>query len=300
MNLVDRATCNLRAPRKAVYRMAFPVGELWLHHTVTNPTNDVCADWRYVQKLHFDNGWADIGYSYGIHPKGVVLVGRGDNIGAHTEGRNSRSLGVVLIGDHTKRVVFPEQITAMRQLVHWLINTGRLKAGVYPTGGHQNVLKTACPGSYGMQALAEMREPWAEVHPPPNPPAEGVTVANSPFACLLVHPNGGYLEIGEDGGVFNYNAVFHGSLGGTRLNAPIVAAAWTPDYGGYWMVGADGGVFQFGNAQFFGSTGGIQLNQPITDIKPTPSGAGYYLLGRDGGVFAFGDARHQGNALWNG
>src|SRR4029079_716907 len=37
----------------------------------------------------------------------------------------------------------------------------------------------------------------------PHPPAPGgAPVANAPFACLLVHPNGGYLEIGEDGGVF--------------------------------------------------------------------------------------------------
>jgi len=64
----------------------------------------------------------------------------------------------------------------------------------------------------------------------------------------------GYRLVAADGGVFSFgSAPFYGSLGGTKLNAPIVAGATTPDGGGYWMLGRDGGVFTFGDAPFEGA-----------------------------------------------
>lgn len=131
-------------------------------------------------------------------------------------------------------------------------------------------------------------------------PTGGPPVANSPFRTLLVHANGGYLQIGEDGGVFAWDAPFYGSLGGYQLNAPIVDADWTPSGQGYWMAAADGGVFSFGDAVFHGGMGGQPLNQPIVSI--TANAFGGYLLGaRDGGVFPFGPgATHRGNALYGG
>ena len=90
---------------------------------------------------------------------------------------------------------------------------------------------------------------------PPGPPAPGgAPVANAPFAAILVHPNGGYIEVGEDGGVFNWGgAPFYGSLGNTKLNQPIVAAEWAPDHAGYYLLGRDGGVFAFGSARHQGN-----------------------------------------------
>jgi hypothetical protein len=62
------------------------------------------------------------------------------------------------------------------------------------------------------------------------------------------------------------DASFHGSMGGTALNRPIVGMAATPDGKGYWMVASDGGVFSFGDASFHGSTGGTALNRPIVGM----------------------------------
>jgi hypothetical protein len=100
----------------------------------------------------------------------------------------------------------------------------------------------------------------------------------------------------RDGGVFTYGtAQFDGSMGGQRLNAPVVGAAATPDGGGYWLVAADGGVFNFGDAGFYGSMGGKRLNAPIVGMAGTPDGQGYWLVASDGGVFTFGDAAFDGS-----
>ena len=106
----------------------------------------------------------------------------------------------------------------------------------------------------------------------------------------------GYWEVASDGGIFSFGAAsFYGSMGGQKLNAPIVGMAATPDGDGYWEVGADGGIFSFGGAPFYGSMGGKPLNAPIVGMAATPDGKGYWLVASDGGVFAFGDAAFFGS-----
>src|SRR5207249_4174105 len=77
-------------------------------------------------------------------------------------------------------------------------------------------------------------------------------------------PAAGYWLVARDGGVFNFgDAALYGSLGGTRLNSPIVAMAATTTGEGYWLFAADGGVFAFGDAAFHGSAGAIRLSKQI-------------------------------------
>jgi outer membrane protein assembly factor BamB len=108
-------------------------------------------------------------------------------------------------------------------------------------------------------------------------------------------PSQGYWTVASDGGVFSYGtAGFHGSTGGTRLNAPVVSMAAAPGGAGYWLVASDGGVFTFGPG-YHGSKGGQPLNAPVVGMAATPSGNGYWLVASDGGVFAFGDAGFYGS-----
>jgi glucose/arabinose dehydrogenase len=98
----------------------------------------------------------------------------------------------------------------------------------------------------------------------------------------------GYWLVAADGGVFALgDARFFGSLGGRRLNAPIVDVVPTPDGRGYWLMAADGGVFTFGTARFHGSTGCLRLVAPVVSGAATRDGGGYWLAARDGGIFGF-------------
>ncbi|MDQ1489384.1 MAG: hypothetical protein QOJ23_1898 [Actinomycetota bacterium] len=117
------------------------------------------------------------------------------------------------------------------------------------------------------------------------------------ITTLAPTPSGaGAWMAGIDGGVMSFgDAGFFGSMGGKRLNQPIVGMAPTPTGRGYWLVASDGGIFSFGDAAFSGSTGGIHLVAPVVGMAPTPSGAGYWMVASDGGIFAFGDARFFGS-----
>ena len=108
-------------------------------------------------------------------------------------------------------------------------------------------------------------------------------------------PAEGYWTNATDGGVFSYNAVFHGSAGSLHLNAPVVGMAATPGDGGYWEVATDGGIFSYGDAQFYGSTGSLHLNKPVVGMAATPDGGGYWLVATDGGIFNYGDAGFYGS-----
>jgi hypothetical protein len=112
--------------------------------------------------------------------------------------------------------------------------------------------------------------------------------------ALADAPNG-YRFVASDGGVFAFDLPFLGSMGGQKLNKPIVTSMTTGDADGYWLVASDGGVFSFGDAAFHGSTGGQKLNKPIVSSAANRSGLGYWLVASDGGVFSFGDAPFYGS-----
>ncbi len=109
-----------------------------------------------------------------------------------------------------------------------------------------------------------------------------VQIALAFESVISAYQEQGYWEVATDGGVFAFgNASFEGSMGGTKLNAPVVGIAATPDGKGYWEVAADGGVFGFGDASFEGSMGGTKLNAPVVGIAAYSRRQG--LLGGSGG-----------------
>jgi hypothetical protein len=120
---------------------------------------------------------------------------------------------------------------------------------------------------------------------------------NKPVVGIASPSSTGYWEVASDGGIFAFGAPFFGSMGGKTLNAPVVGIA--DDFGapGYWEVASDGGVFNFGGAPFLGSMGGQKLSAPIVGIASTGDGGGYWEVGADGALYAFGDAVYPSNYL---
>ena len=131
--------------------------------------------------------------------------------------------------------------------------------------------------------------------------------SGSPQTFTIAFGPRGYWLVGSDGGIFSFGAArFHGSMGGIRLQRPVVGITPTSSKNGYWLVASDGGIFAFGDAGFFGSIPGVGLNPagsglphsldaPIVGMVPSFDGGGYFMVASDGGVFAFGDARFAGS-----
>lgn len=60
---------------------------------------DPNIDVETIRKWHKDKGWSDVGYAFVIKTNGDIQLGRGiDEIGAHVQGYNSRSIGICLVG----------------------------------------------------------------------------------------------------------------------------------------------------------------------------------------------------------
>jgi surface antigen len=76
------------------------------------------------------------------------------------------------------------------------------------------------------------------------------------MAMVVTRPQGGYIVIAHDGGVFTFDgAPFHGSIPGRpdiKLGGNIVGGAWTQSGEGYWLTARDGGLYAFGDAVYPG------------------------------------------------
>ena len=141
----DQWGAKYSAGRKA---MPKPVAEVNIHHTVTPATDDPCADMRTVERVLQSRDLAP-GYSFCIHPSGIILEGAGGNVGAHTAGRNSRSYGFSFIGNYDNMQPTWAQLAAAGYLIRVLQFTGFIvpDLATVTIQGHRATKATACPGA---------------------------------------------------------------------------------------------------------------------------------------------------------
>ncbi|MEM8530645.1 MAG: hypothetical protein AAGF95_07370 [Chloroflexota bacterium] len=118
-------------------------------------------------------------------------------------------------------------------------------------------------------------------------------VDRSAMGIAHVPTGSGYWVVGADGGVFAFNAEFHGSMGGLVLEQPVVAIAATPSRRGIgWSVVMAGvrvwgcGVLRV-NGWTIVESAGCRYRRDTEWVRVLANGA-------DGGVFAFGDASFDG------
>ncbi len=199
MEIVARAEWGAR-PASGMALASYPMTRLWLHHSDTVPTDDPAADMRLLQQIGVSRGFADVSYTFALHPDGTILEGRDLRyVGAHTAGNNSTSLAFVLIGNYDRTPPTAAQVASARWLRDHLVDEGYLTPGTYPTGGHQDAPgnATGCPGAAAEARLDLFRAPQDDLPPstPDDPPKEDDMA--SPFVLLtygsgvaLWHPSG--------------------------------------------------------------------------------------------------------------
>lgn len=143
-------------------RAADPKSGLVIHYDgpgshLTKKSHAKCIEyWKSVRRFHMNsNGWADIGYSFGVCPhsvsdsSGYVFEGRGlYREQAAQPGGNTTYYSVTLMlgdGEHPTDV----QVDTVRQLREWLEDKTGMRGFVK---GHRDFYNTSCPGDilYGM------------------------------------------------------------------------------------------------------------------------------------------------------
>jgi len=145
--------------------MTRQIDEIIVHSTATREgwmaDQSVSRKVAEIRKWHVsDRGWRDIGYAAIIDRDGSIGWGRDldndgdyfDDVGAHTKGRNSRSVGVALVGGFGSAVTdsFSDNFTdaqdrALRKIIGEIEEYAGRKLIV---SGHNQYANKACPGFY--------------------------------------------------------------------------------------------------------------------------------------------------------
>jgi hypothetical protein len=125
-----------------------------VHHSAIPSSSPV-----EIQELHMDGrGFADVAYHFLIDSDGAIYEGREINVrGAHVQGYNTGSVGVVLFGNFNETEPTREQIESLERLIDYLRYTYEIRylAGHknYP---HQSPDGTECPGDHLAPLLPAM------------------------------------------------------------------------------------------------------------------------------------------------
>jgi N-acetyl-anhydromuramyl-L-alanine amidase AmpD len=290
----------------------------------------VIHDMEYPERLDgaenvakfFQRGGSEASAHYCVDGDSIVQCVRDMDIAWHAPGANHDGIGIEHAGyarqtaaewadDYSEKMLqlsatLCAELCKTYNLPHAFVDVPGLLKGLRGFTTHNNVSKAFKKSTHTDPGpnfpFAHYLELVEQAAGPARIPQEARPVVNAPVVSILSHSswNGGYIEVGADGGTFSWGAPNFGSAGGTPLNKPIVAACTTPSGQGYWLAASDGGVFGFGDAGFHGSMGGTALNKPVVDIISTPSGQGYWMVASDGGVFTFGDAQYKGSVDYRG
>ena len=123
-----------------------PLDKIILHCSATREGQHISVE--TIRQWHLKRGWKDIGYHYVIYIDGSVHEGRPiEQVGAHTSGQNTGSIGICYVGGVEKDGKTPKdtlnelQETAMVNLIKAL----REEYGDMTLHGHNEFAAKACP-----------------------------------------------------------------------------------------------------------------------------------------------------------
>jgi len=132
------------------YRDMAKVNAVVIHHSATRGQTI-----RNLAEYHTTvRGWQGIAYHYGIGWDGrIYIMNDPERRTNHAQGMNSRTIGVVLVGDYDLTHPSPEAVDAATHLVRYL----REAYGVENVLFHSDTKPTACPGTFARQALQPLK-----------------------------------------------------------------------------------------------------------------------------------------------
>ncbi|WP_165356916.1 N-acetylmuramoyl-L-alanine amidase [Nocardioides zhouii] len=198
--------------------------KLVVHHTDTSHDYaDRAGAESQIRAIYYyhsvTQGWGDIGYNFlidkfgniyegrysrdyaGANPSGDDLDGRGVT-GAHTQGWNSGTVGIAMLGTYTDADVTPAARQALESLLAWEasrngIDPQATQAFVNPVSGatittaniasHRDYAATLCPGDAFYATLPTIRRDVAARIGGTTPPAD----TTAPSAPLSLTATGG-------------------------------------------------------------------------------------------------------------
>jgi hypothetical protein len=154
---VTRAEWGASPPTEPLVRIAMPTPRLWVHHSADDRQGAAAV--RAHQAFHQGTrGWKDLAYAFLVGIDGTIFEGRGHEwVGGATEGDNSRSQAICLLGNFQ---TYGPSVDQWRALVD-LVRHGRDAGWWTPTcGGHRDAphAETACPGNHLYRRLPELRQ----------------------------------------------------------------------------------------------------------------------------------------------
>ena len=186
-----------------------------VHHSDTGNAygpGDVPAMLRSIQAYHISGrGWSDIGYNMVVDKFGGIWEGRDGSIdrlsiGAHSQGFNTSTVGVMVLGNYSAGAPSDAAIGSVGEVIAWrFANAGVDPASsvaytsngsvTIPAGetrtfprviGHRDVGSTACPGAFLYPRLNDIRNQVAARFPAKSSPGGVVDrVAAGPSSILV-------------------------------------------------------------------------------------------------------------------
>ena len=129
-----------------------PLTTVYVHHSVTasaGPKASLKADEQTVKSLDtiaHGRGFNGISYNFACTQAGRAFAGRGwKHVGAHNDGENSTTYGIVAIGNFQVYEPSPDLIRAIASVIVAGKRNGHIGRRVR-IKGHRDSDSTACPG----------------------------------------------------------------------------------------------------------------------------------------------------------
>lgn len=162
---VTRAEWGALPSTEPLVPFRLPASRLYVHHTGSEQHGP--AGMREIQRYHQNTkGWKDVAYGYLVDDDGTIYEGRSHRfIGGATEGENSTSHAICLMGNFDNRPPTLEAFRALVDLTRHGIANGWWASNIF---GHRDSVgaQTACPGRHLYSRLGQLR---TEIANPPTP-----------------------------------------------------------------------------------------------------------------------------------